>query len=47
VAAAFVSRNSGVGVIVLRNVGSGPFNVSVLVQRALETLAASRPGSKT
>jgi CubicO group peptidase (beta-lactamase class C family) len=47
VAAAFVSRNSGVGVIVLRNVDSGPFNVSGLVQRALETLAASRPGSKT
>jgi CubicO group peptidase (beta-lactamase class C family) len=46
-AAAFVSRDSGVGVIVLRNVSGGPFNVSGLALQALETLAANRPGSKT
>src|SRR5215510_6383485 len=45
-AGAFVDRASGVGVIVLRNVGGGPFNISGLVERALETLAASRRGSK-
>ncbi len=45
-AGAFVDRASGVGVIVLRNVGGGPFNISGLVMRSLETLAASRRGSK-
>jgi len=45
-AGAFVDRASGVGLIVLRNVGGGPFNISGLVERALETLAASRRGSK-
>ncbi|HKC85461.1 MAG TPA: serine hydrolase domain-containing protein [Blastocatellia bacterium] len=45
-AGAFVDRASGVGVIVLRNVSGGSFDVSGLVERALETLAASRRGSK-
>jgi hypothetical protein len=45
-AGAFVDRASGVGVIVLRNVGGGQFNISGLVMRSLETLAASRRGPK-
>jgi CubicO group peptidase (beta-lactamase class C family) len=44
-AAAHVDRASGVGVIVLRNVNGGPFNVSGLAMRALEVLAASRRGT--
>jgi CubicO group peptidase (beta-lactamase class C family) len=44
-AAAHIDRASGVGVIVLRNVSGGPFNVSGLAMRALETVAASRRGS--
>jgi CubicO group peptidase (beta-lactamase class C family) len=47
VAAALINRDSGKGVIVLRNVSGGPFNIFNLTVRALETLAASRPGSKT
>jgi D-alanyl-D-alanine carboxypeptidase len=46
VAGAFVDRSSGVGVIVLRNVYGGQFNISGLVMRSLETLAASRRASK-
>jgi D-alanyl-D-alanine carboxypeptidase len=45
-AGAFVDRSSGVGVIALRNVSGGPFNISGLVMRSLETLAASRRASK-
>ena len=45
-AGAFVDRASGVGVIVLRNVGGGQFNISGLVMGSLETLAASRRGPK-
>jgi len=45
-AGALVDRASGVGVIVLRNVSGGPFNVSGLAGQALETVAASRRGSK-
>jgi len=45
-AGAFVDRASGVGVIALRNVSGGSFNISGLVERALATLAASRRGSK-
>jgi D-alanyl-D-alanine carboxypeptidase len=45
-AGAFVDRASGVGVIVLRNVGGGQFDISGLVMRSLETLAASRRGPK-
>jgi CubicO group peptidase (beta-lactamase class C family) len=45
-AGAFVDRASGVGVIALRNVSGGPFNISGLVMRSLETLAASRRASK-
>ncbi len=45
-AGAFVDRSTGVGVIVLRNVGGGPFNISGVAMRALETVAASRRGSK-
>jgi D-alanyl-D-alanine carboxypeptidase len=45
-AGAFVHRASGVGVIALRNVSGGPFNISVLALRSLETLVASRRGSK-
>src|SRR5262245_16326605 len=45
-AGAFVDRASGVGVIVLRNVGGGPFNISGVAMRALEMVAASRRVSK-
>jgi CubicO group peptidase (beta-lactamase class C family) len=45
-AGALVNRDSGVGIIVLRNVSGGSFNIHGLAVRALETLAASRPGSK-
>ena len=45
-AGAFVDRASGVGVIVLRNVGGGPFNISGVAMRALEMAAASRRVSK-
>jgi len=45
-ATAFVDRASDVGVIVLRNVNGGPFNVSELTLRTLETLAAIRRRSK-
>src|SRR5262245_6506152 len=45
-AGACVDRASGVVVIVLRNVGGGPFNISGLAMRALETVAASRRVSK-
>jgi CubicO group peptidase (beta-lactamase class C family) len=45
-AGAFVDRASGVGVIALRNVSGGSFNISGLVMRSLETLAASRRASK-
>src|SRR5262245_30678843 len=45
-AGAFVDRASGVGVIVLRNVGGGPFNIAELAMKALQTVAASRRGSK-
>ena len=45
-AGAFVDRASGVGVIVMRNVLGGPFNISGLAMRALETVAASRRVSK-
>ena len=44
-AAAYVDRASGTGVIVLRNVGGGPFNVSGLALRALEAVAADHRGS--
>jgi D-alanyl-D-alanine carboxypeptidase len=46
VAGAFVDRASGVGVIVLRNVAGGQFNIAGLVMRSLETLAASRRATK-
>jgi CubicO group peptidase (beta-lactamase class C family) len=45
-AGAFVDRASGVGVIALRNVGGGPFNISGVAMRALEMAAASRRVSK-
>ena len=45
-AGAFIDRASGVGVIVLRNVSGGSFNIPGLMMRSLETLAASRRGSK-
>ena len=45
-AGAFVNRASGFGMIALRNVSGGPFNISGLVMRSLGTLAASRRASK-
>src|SRR5262249_2897783 len=45
-AGALVDGAAGVGVIVLRNVSGGPFNVAELAGQALETLAATRRGSK-
>src|SRR5262245_54566236 len=45
-AAAFVDRASGMGVIVLRNLSGGPFDVPGLALRGLETLDASRRASK-
>ncbi len=45
-AEAYVDRASGLGVIALRNFGGGQFDLSGLVERALQTLVASRRGSK-
>ena len=44
-AAAHMNLPTGIGVIVLRNVGGGPFNVGDLCLDALEVLARARLGS--